>query len=118
LWSLVMLAWLSATRIPTMIKGKITHDPRQPFLCGVACPRMAGAGAGLNAILTWIYLGLGIARSLVHALVNIVILRFALFIAASLVLLIPVIRAAIIFFDASTPAPNPTVMALLNLRLY
>jgi hypothetical protein len=126
LWSLVMLAWLYATRIPAMINGKIRYDPRQPseafhaklpasarwkadnhnhlmeqptlFYAVSLVLAWRGAGADLNAILAWIYVGLRIAHSLVHALVNIVILRFALFIAASLVLLILAIRAAIIVF--------------------
>ncbi|MDB5687163.1 MAG: hypothetical protein JWR77_1752, partial [Rhizorhabdus sp.] len=59
---------------------------------------LLGAGGGLNATLAWIYVALRIAHSLVQALVNIVLLRFAIFMAASLVLLILGVRAAIILF--------------------
>jgi hypothetical protein len=55
-----------------------------------------GAGDGLNAALAWLYVGLRIAHSLVQALVNVVMLRFAVFAAASLVLLAMSLRAAIV----------------------
>jgi hypothetical protein len=51
-------------------------------------------GAGLNAGLAWAYVGLRIAHSLVRALINEVMIRFALFAAASIVLLIMAMRAA------------------------
>ena len=51
-------------------------------------------GSGLNAGLAWAYVGLRIAHSLVQALINEVMIRFALFAAASLVLLIMALRAA------------------------
>jgi len=57
-----------------------------------------GAGAGLNAALAWLYVGLRIAHSLVQATVNVVMIRFAIFVAASLVLLVMSIRAAIVVF--------------------
>ena len=53
-----------------------------------------GAGSGLNAGLAWAYVALRIAHSLVHALINKVLIRFALYAVASLVLLIMTIRAA------------------------
>jgi hypothetical protein len=52
------------------------------------------AGSGLNAGLAWAYVALRIAHSLVHALINKVMIRFALFAAASLILLVMTIRAA------------------------
>jgi hypothetical protein len=42
------------------------------------------AGSGHNAGLAWAYVALRIAHSLVHALINKVMIRFALFAAASL----------------------------------
>jgi len=41
---------------------------------------------------------LRIAHSLVHAMINVVMLRFALFMAASLILLVMSLRAALIVF--------------------
>ena len=52
------------------------------------------AGSGLNAGLAWAYVALRIAHSLVHVLINKVMIRFALFAAASLVLLVMTLRAA------------------------
>jgi hypothetical protein len=51
-------------------------------------------GSGLNAGLAWAYVALRIAHSLVQALINDVMIRFALFAVASLVLLVMTIRAA------------------------
>jgi hypothetical protein len=42
--------------------------------------------------------GLRIAHSLVQAIVNVVMLRFAIFMAASFVLLVMSVRAAIVVF--------------------
>ena len=56
---------------------------------------LLGEGAGLNAALAWLYVGLRIAHSLVHAIVNAIMLRFAIFMAASVVLLVMTVRAAL-----------------------
>jgi hypothetical protein len=56
------------------------------------------AGGGLNVVLAWVYVALRIAHSLVHVLINIVVLRFAVFMAASLVLLLLSVRAALLVF--------------------
>ena len=122
LWSFVMWAWLYATRIPAMIKGRVVYDPNrsaeefharlppsvrwkadnynhlmeQPtlFYAVVLALVVMGAGAGLNTTLAWIYVGLRVVHSLVQALVNVVIWRFSIFMAASVVLLILAIRLA------------------------
>jgi hypothetical protein len=124
LWSFVMGAWLYATRIPAITKGKIVYDPHRPaeeFHAQLPAPvrwkadnynnlmeqptlfyavalmlALLGAGEGLNAALAWLYVGLRIAHSLVQATVNVVMIRFAIFMAASLVLLVMSIRAAIV----------------------
>jgi hypothetical protein len=59
---------------------------------------MLGAGGGLNTGLAWLYVLLRIAHSLVQAVINVVMLRFALFMAASLVLPVMSMRAALIVF--------------------
>jgi hypothetical protein len=122
LWSFVMWAWLYATRIPAMVKGRVAYDPRRPaeefharlpasvrwkadnynhlmeqptlFYAVVLALAVVGAGAGFNTTLAWIYVGLRLVHSLVQALVNIVIWRFSIFMAASVVLLILAIRLA------------------------
>ena len=59
---------------------------------------LLGEGAGLNTGLAWLYVGLRIAHSLVQAMLNVVMLRFFIFMAASFALLVMSIRAAIIVF--------------------
>jgi hypothetical protein len=59
---------------------------------------LLGEGGGLNTGLAWLYVGLRIAHSLVQALINVVMLRFAIFMAASFVLLVMTVRAALIVF--------------------
>ena len=122
LWTLVRCAWLYATRIPVLKKHNIVYDPRRPaeefhaqlpaevrwkadnynnlleqptiFYAVALTDGFLNEGAGLNAGLAWAYVGLRIAHSLVQALINEVMIRFALFAAASIVLLIMAIRAA------------------------
>ena len=124
LWSFVMWAWLYATRIPAMIKGRVGYDPNRPaeefhsrlppsvrwkadnynhlmeqptlFYAVVLALAMMGAGAELNTTLAWVYVGLRVAHSLVQALVNVVIWRFLIFMAGSIALLILAIRLAMV----------------------
>ena len=128
LWTFVMGVWLYATRIPALQKRRIIYDPQrpseefhaqlpaevrwkadnhnnlleQPTLVDAVALTLAflDAGSGLNAGLAWAYVALRIAHSLVHALINKVLIRFALFAVASLILLLMTIRAAWIVFLA------------------
>jgi hypothetical protein len=59
---------------------------------------LLGAGDGLNTGLAWLYVGLRVAHSLVQAMVNVLMARFAIFMIASLVLLAMSVRAALIVF--------------------
>jgi hypothetical protein len=123
LWSFVMWAWLYATRIPAITKNRIILDPYRPneefhaqlpaqvrwkadnysnlmeqptlFYAVTLTLALLGEGAGLNTALAWLYVGLRIAHSLVQAIVNVVLLRFAIFMAASVVLLVMAVRAAL-----------------------
>ena len=52
----------------------------------------------MNTGLAWIYVGLRVLHSLVQAIANIIMLRFAVFMAASLVLLAMSVRAALVVF--------------------
>jgi hypothetical protein len=124
LWSFVMWAWLYATRIPAIVKNKIVLDPHrskeefhallpapvrwkadnynhlmeQPtlFYAVVLTLAFIGQGTGLNAGLAWLYVGLRIVHSLVQATVNVIMLRFAIFMVASVVLLVMALRAAVL----------------------
>jgi hypothetical protein len=124
LWSLVMCAWLYATRIPAIRKIGIVYDPRRPaeefhaqlpadvrwkadnynnlmeqptlFHAVALTLALLGGDAGMNATLAWLYVALRVTHSLVQALINIVMLRFAIFMAATFVLLVMTVRAALI----------------------
>jgi hypothetical protein len=126
LWSFVMCAWLYATRIPAIRQRKIVYDPHRPaeefhaqlpaevrwkadnynnlmeqptlFYAVALTLALLGADASLNTGLAWLYVALRVAHSLVQAMINIVMLRFAIFMAATLVLLVMSIRAALIVF--------------------
>ena len=127
-WTLVMFAWMMATRMPAMkaagvdmskLVGSTAADadralPRhiqwkahnynhlmeQPTLFYAVCTVIAlsGTGDGPNAAIAWAYVGLRIAHSLVQATVNIIMIRFALFTVSSLVLLALALRAAMVVF--------------------
>jgi hypothetical protein len=118
-----MWAWLYATRIPAIVKNKIVLDPHRPkeefhallparvrwkadnynhlmeqptlFYAVALTLALIGDGAGLNAGLAWFYVGLRIVHSLVQATVNVIMLRFAVFMVASLVLLVMALRAGV-----------------------
>jgi len=122
LWTLAMCVWLYATRIPTLKKHNIVYDPHRPseefhaqlpasvrwkadnynnlleqptiFYAVALTLAILNEGSGLNAGLAWAYVALRIAHSLIQALINDVMIRFALFAAASLVLLVMTVRAA------------------------
>ena len=126
LWSFVMWAWLYATRIPAVIKSKIVLDPQRPaeefharlpaevrwkadnynnlmeqptlFYAVVLTLAFSGADGGLNTGLAWLYVGLRIVHSLVQAAINVIIIRFSIFMAASFILLVMTLRAAYIVF--------------------
>jgi len=128
LWSLLMLAWLALTRLPAMAKAGIdlgsvvgsrgvnlegvipdkvnwkshnyTHLMEQPtlFYATVIILGVTGAGDGLNLTLAWAYVGLRIAHSIVQAAWNRVSVRFALFSAATVALLLLAVNAARVTF--------------------
>ena len=128
LWSLVMLAWLAATRLPAMTKAGIplmkivgsrgvnlegvvpdqvnwkshnyAHLMEQPtlFYATVVILGVIGAGEGLNLQLAWAYVALRVAHSLVQATWNRVAVRFTLFLLATTVLALLAINAARLLF--------------------
>ncbi|HZP76102.1 MAG TPA: MAPEG family protein [Pseudolabrys sp.] len=126
LWSFVMMAWLYATRIPAISRYNIVLDPHRPpedFQAQIPPPvrwkadnynhlmeqptlfyavaltlALAGQGSGLNLALAWAYVALRVVHSLVQATVNVILVRFAIFMIASLVLMILALRAALVVF--------------------
>ncbi len=127
-WTLVMLGWTLATRLPAMKAagvdmGKLVgtkasdadrslppqvqwkahnynHLMEQPTLFYTVCAVLAlnGTGDGVNAWIAWAYVGLRIAHSLVQATSNRVRARFMLFMLSSLMLVALTLHAALAVF--------------------
>lgn len=122
-WSLVMLFLIPLTRFPALkklgidvgnaprgargadseaqmpdrakwISHNYTHLMEQPtiFYPAVIIIAMMGAAAG-DVLAAWIYVGLRIIHSLWQALVNVVAVRFLLFLAMTITLVYLAIRA-------------------------
>ena len=114
-WSLVMWLWMYVTRLPAMRKAEMKPDPNAPrgeqmsqlppvvrwkadnynhlmeqptiFYAAALALALMGQGDGLNLMLAWAYVGLRVVHSLVQALVNIIELRFVLFVLSTLPLI-------------------------------
>ena len=127
-WTLVMLVWMMAIRMPAMkaagidmrkltgargaeadkvLPGPIqwkahnyNHLMEQPTLFYAVCGVIAltGTGDGVNAYIAWAYVAFRIAHSLWQSTVNKVSIRFLFFIGASLALAALTLHAAIAVF--------------------
>lgn len=127
-WTMVMWAWMYATRIPAMIAAKVEPDSlaRDPearldrllppqvqwkahnynhlheaptvFYAVAIVLAITGEGDGYSAVLGWTYVAARVVHSLVQAIVNRVTLRFAVFVFSSLVLVALIVRAALAVF--------------------
>jgi len=127
-WTLVMQAWMIATRLPAMKAAGIdlgtlvgtkasdadrslpaqaqwkahnyNHLMEQPTLFYAICAVIAltGTGDGVNAAIAWAYVGLRVIHSLVQATTNKVGPRFMLFIASSIALAALTLHAALAVF--------------------
>ena len=122
LWTYVMWAWMYATRIPAITRARMRMDPNAPrneqmnqlpagvrwkadnynhlfeqptlfYAVGLALALLGDATAASLA-LAWAYVALRIVHSLWQALVNVIIVRFAIFSLSSLVLLALALRVA------------------------
>lgn len=122
-WSMVMWAWMYATRLPAMFRMKMKADPMAPrgeqmnqlpaqvrwkadnynhlmeqptlFYAIALVLALQGAGGGSALTLAWAYVGLRVAHSLVQATVNKIELRFLIFMLSSLVLIGLVVHAVL-----------------------
>jgi hypothetical protein len=118
-WSLIMLIWLYATRIPAMQKAKVRpgaatkeqmealpggapnvannyhHLMEQPTVFYAICLslQLLDQAHDINIGLAWLYVVIRIVHSLVQATVNIIILRFTIFMIGSVVLGVLVFHA-------------------------
>ena len=123
LWSLIMLVWMAATRLPALksigvdmskaVGGRgadidpnlppaiawkshnYAHLMEQPtiFYATVAILALAGAGTGINTMLAWAYVCLRIVHSLWQAMINTIPVRFSLFILSTICLFAMAVNA-------------------------
>lgn len=121
-WSMVMLVWMAALRLPALAKLKMdpeqsrggrgqdldgvlpgpvqwkahnyNHLMEQPtiFYAVVVILALAGA-AQIDVTLAWIYVGLRVVHSLWQAMVNTIPVRLTIFTISSLVLAALAVRA-------------------------
>lgn len=122
-WSLVMLFWMAGTRLPAMSKGggglgkakpggrgqdlegvledrvnwkshNYTHLMEQPTLFYAVSVIIALLGAAAGDVLAgWIYVALRIVHSIWQATVNVVAVRFVLFLLSTGALIYLAVRA-------------------------
>jgi hypothetical protein len=127
-WTMVMWAWMYATRIPAIGAAKVDldemvrdpatslddvlpvgvqwkahnynhlHEAPTVFYAVAIVLAIIGQGDGLNAHLAWAYVAIRVIHSLVQATVNKVNLRFLLFALSSVVLIVLVARAVMVMF--------------------
>lgn len=118
-WSLAMLVWLYATRIPAMFKAGLSannatraqiealpsarvannynHLMEQPTIFYALCfaLQFLDQAHEVNIGLAWAYVGLRVLHSLVQAILNVIIPRFLIFVASSLVLMALALHAVL-----------------------
>lgn len=112
-WSLIILVWLYATRIPAMQRANIKPGDIKP---GAGLPQLPAWATNVadnynhlmeqptifyatafalqllqqtdqnTVMLAWVYVGLRVIHSLVQATVNIILIRFTIFVISSVVL--------------------------------
>ena len=122
-WTMVMWAWMYATRLPAMSARKLDpnaladdpdvtldrvlparvqwkahnynhlHEAPTVFYAVAIVLAIVGQGDGYTLWLGWLYVAARIVHSLVQATVNLVLLRFAIFLVSSLVLIVLIARA-------------------------
>ncbi|NNC72156.1 MAG: MAPEG family protein [Sphingomonadaceae bacterium] len=128
LWTMVMWLWMYVTRIPAMQKADIPQDRMtgmtpgyldeilpaniqwkahnynhllaEPtlFYAVALTSALIGAGDGFNLTLAWVYVALRVIHSLIQATINMVMLRFLVFVLSSIVLIWLTINAALLVF--------------------
>ena len=127
-WTLVMLVWMLATRLPamkaagadlgTLVGSKASdadralppqvqwkahnynHLMEQPTLFYAVCTVIAlsGTGDGVNAAIAWVYVALRVLHSLVQAIGNRVGPRFMLYLASTVTLAALTLHASMAVF--------------------
>ncbi|WP_120715913.1 MAPEG family protein [Tsuneonella amylolytica] len=129
-WTLVMLVWMAATRLPALSKmgglgnakpggrgqnlegvlddrinwkaHNYAHLMEQPTIFYAAVLILAIMGPGpLDPLFAWIYVALRIVHSVWQATVNVVKVRFLLFALSTLALIVLAVRALIVTLFAN-----------------
>lgn len=123
-WTMVVWAWMYATRIPAIRRAKMVLDPtaqrgaqmaelppsvrwkadnynhlmEQPTIFyAVALALAVGGGSGsTEVLLAWAYVALRVVHTLVQATWNKIEVRFSLFALGSLVLVALIVRAVML----------------------
>ncbi len=116
IWTIIMLGWMAATRLPYIAKqdwgpdtGERTselgakmpkeiqwkadnynHLHEQPtiFYATAIASAMIGLGDGLNLYLAWAYVVSRIVHSIVHSTSNVVMVRFMIFLFGTICILV------------------------------
>ena len=114
-WTVVMWAWMYATRIPAILRMRMKLDGNAPrgeqmatlparvrwkadnynhlmeqptlFYAVAIVVALVGKGSQLDLVLAWGYVGLRVIHSLVQTLVNKIEVRFLIFVLSSLALI-------------------------------
>lgn len=120
-WSLVIWAWMYATRIPAVVAMKMVLDPNTPkgeqmatlppsvrwkadnynhlmeaptmFYAVALTLAIADTGNGAAATVAWVYVALRVVHSLVQVTRNHIPTRFAVFVLSMLAQIVLVIQA-------------------------
>ncbi|MBD2842113.1 MAPEG family protein [Erythrobacter rubeus] len=128
IWTMIMWAWMYASRIPAMNKANIQPDDAQVvglldqklpnkvqwkahnynhlheqptvFYAVAIVLALLGAGDGMSAFLAWLYVLLRVIHSVVQVTANKVMVRFVLFALSSMILIALIVSAAMIVFGA------------------
>ena len=74
------------------------HEAPTVFYAVALVLALVGEGDGLSALLAWLYVVLRVIHSLIQAIANRVVWRFAVFVISSVVLTALVVRAAVAVF--------------------
>ena len=126
LWTHVMWLWMYLTRIPAIQKQQLTLDPGIPpkelmnrlpadvrwkadnynhlfeaptlFYATALVLAVLGDTTATSLWLAWSYVGLRVVHSIWQSLFNVIEVRFTLFLASSLVLIVLGVRAALLVF--------------------
>ena len=121
-WTMVIWAWMYATRIPAIQAAKMKLDPEAPrgeqmatlpprvrwkadnynhlmeqptlFYAIALTLAITGSGTGWALYLAWTYVAMRVVHSLVQVMWNKIEVRFSLFFLSSLVLIALIVRAA------------------------